>query len=408
MRNKLCVFVGVASLALFVSSGVASALTLGSARPIPASPSPCTTSTSSEVVAQFTDDPSTPYHIPTGGGTITQWQMNTSIDPSDAAGQQVTFAVLSGPAADGVTYTVVGADTETLPSPLPLNGIASFTLSSPITVAAGDTLAIYSPSSEVVCYFDNGAVPSADSLMQLSDSSFPVSTGQTLTKTADTTGTGYGWTANLQATLIQPQDAAVTTGVSVGGAAGQLALLSSTVTNNGSATQPITFTDSVPSGLTVDSAAAGGGVCSTSGQTVTCTVSGLSAGQSEPVDVLVTPSAAGIYTNAVSVGVSSGTTDPNLANNSASATLSVSPAPAGPSSVGPSGQTPHCVVPKLKGLSGSFAKIVLKDLGCKVKVKHKHSRVHKGDVIGTSPRAGTYAHGTTVTLKVSLGKKKKH
>ncbi len=230
----------------------------------------------------------------------------------------------------------------------------------------------------------------------------------------------------MQATLLQTQDAAVTTGVSAGGTAGQVALLSSTVTNNvlpnnESATQPITFTDPVPAGFTVDSAGAGGGLCSTSGQTVTCTVS-LSAGQSAPVDVLVTPSAAGSYTNAVSVALPVDDTDPTPANNSATATLSVAPAlvfpsspapaPVGPSSVGPSpigssGQT-HCVVPKLKGVSESFAKTALKDLGCKVKVKHKHSSVHKGDVIGTSPGAGTYADQTTVTVKVSSGKKKKH
>jgi uncharacterized protein DUF11/PASTA domain-containing protein len=196
-----------------------------------------------------------------------------------------------------------------------------------------------------------------------------------------------------------------------------VALLSSTVTNNGSATQPITFTDLVPAGMTVDSAGAGGGLCSTSGQTVTCTISDLAVGQSEPVDVLVTPSAAGSYTNAVSVALPVDDNDPDLSNNSASAGLSVAPAPVPPSSGGPppvspppvtpSGQTSHCIVPKLKGVSGSFAKIVLEDLGCKVTIKHKHSRIHKGDVIGTSPGAGTYAEQTTIIVKVSSGKKKK-
>ena len=43
-----------------------------------------------------------------------------------------------------------------------------------------------------------------------------------------------------------------------------------------------------------------------------------------------------------------------------------------------------------------------------VKIKHKHSSIHKGDVIGTSPGAGTYASQTTVIVRVSSGTKKKH
>lgn len=416
MRNKVCGFVGVASLALFASAGTASAFTLGAPRPVPASPSACTTL----VVAEFTNDPSTPYYVPTGGGTISQWQTDTFRDSSGAAGATVTLAVL-GPAMTGGTYTVVGADSETLPNPLPASGIASFTPSSPITVEAGDVLAIYSASPDVICYFDSGDTPPADSVMQLSDTSFPVTAGQTLTKMSDSTSTGYGWTTNLQATLLQTQDLAVTTGVSAGGTAGQLALLSSTVTNNGPATEPITFTDSVPSGLTPDSAGAADGVCSTIGQTVTCTITGLAVGQSAPVDVLVTPSAAGSYSNGVSVTLPSGDTDPNPGNDTASATLSVAPAPVVPAPVTPAPVTPapvtpapvvasgpvlHCFVPKLRGISETFSKIVLEDLGCKVKVKHRHSRVHKGDVIGANPGAGTYADETTVTIEVSLGRRK--
>ncbi len=164
------------SLALFASAGTASALTLGGCAAGPRQSSACPT----EVIGEFTNDPSTPYYVPTGGGTITQWQTNTPMTGSSggAAGATVTFAVLAP--AGGANYTVVGADSEPLPNPLPSSGIASFTLASPIPVVAGDTIAIYSSSPDVMCWFDSGATPAADSLMNLYESSFPVTTGQTL------------------------------------------------------------------------------------------------------------------------------------------------------------------------------------------------------------------------------------
>jgi hypothetical protein len=199
------------------------------------------------------------------------------------------------------------------------------------------------------------------------------------------------------------EDAGVTTSAGPANAAvGRSALLSSTVGNGGPGIDPITFADKVPAGLTIDSAAAGDGTCSTSGQTVTCRINGLPVGQSVPVDVVVTPSAAGTYANSVSVAVAAGTTDPNTSNNTASATLTVGPAVSAVSPV-------KCVVPKLKGTPSGIAKTVLKELGCKVKLTRRHSStVHKGLVIKTKPGAGTYANLKTVTLIVSSGPKKKH
>jgi hypothetical protein len=179
-------------------------------------------------------------------------------------------------------------------------------------------------------------------------------------------------------------------------------VLFSTVTNNGPAVDPIAFTDTVPSGMTVDSAVAGDGACSVSGQTVTCTTGPLTFGQSVPVDVVVTPSTAGGYTNTVSVANASAVADPNLANNAASATLTVgslSPPP-------PSPPPPRCIVPPLKGIPASLAKSILKDLHCKVKIIHVKSRsVHKGLVVKTKPGKGTYRDEKTVKLVVSSGRK---
>ena len=47
---------------------------------------------------------------------------------------------------------------------------------------------------------------------------------------------------------------------------------------------------------------------------------------------------------------------------------------------------------------------VLKDLGCTVRTVHRHSvRIHKGKVIRTKPRPGTYPARTLVKLVVSSG-----
>ena len=98
---------------------------------------------------------------------------------------------------------------------------------------------------------------------------------------------------------------------------------------------PITFVDHVPAGLRLDSAVAGQGTCAISGQTATCTIDQLAAGQSVAVDVVVTPAARGFYANDVSVQAAA--LDPNAANDQASATLGVT-----------SLAVDGCVVPRLR------------------------------------------------------------
>lgn len=114
--------------------------------------------------------------------------------------------------------------------------------------------------------------------------------------------------------------------------------------------------------------------------------------------IVVTPTAAGNYANDVSVSTSF--SDPNPLNDNATATLSVT----GPASA------ETCVVPNLRGAPSRLAGTVLRDLGCKVKTTHAHSKtVQKGQIIKTSPGAGTHPFATTVTLQVSSGpSKKKH
>ncbi|MBV9595139.1 MAG: hypothetical protein JO147_15240 [Actinobacteria bacterium] len=389
MGKKLCCIVGLSCLMLFAFAASASAITLGiTAQPNGSTESVCPASTT---IAQLTQDPTSPYFVPAGGGTITQWQTLTA---ADNPGDPVEFVVLR-PAGTG-SYMVVGSDSETIPNPLPAGGVASYSLATPIVVAGGETLGLFSSGGGVGCFFQAGSTPSGDSLVALGDGSPPPSAGQTLTQTGPTSGAGF--TMNLAATLIQNQDAGVTTTAGpAGAAAGRPALLSSTVTNGGPDSGTLTFVDQVPGGLAINSAVAGDGTCSTSGQTVTCTISGLTAGQSVPVDVVVTPNAAGNYSNSVSVAIGSGLTDPNAANNAASAVLAVGP----PVSVAPAQK---CIVPKLTNTPSGVARAVLNDLGCTVRITRAHSQtLRRGFVIRSRPGRGTYAYQKTITLVTSSG-----
>ena len=386
MRNRLS-WIGLLSAAIVLASaGSASAsTTLGStAIPSGSTASGC----SSAVLAEPASDPSTPYTIPSAG-TLTQWQVNTT---GATPGAQISLVVLRSAGAS--TYTVVGMDTETLPNPLPVSNIASFTIPTQIAVASGDILGLYS-SGSVSCYFSGGSTPAADTLLAFAG--VAPTTGATLTVT---TPSPASFELNLSATLSTTADVGVSTTVSPAApTVGSLATLSASVSNAGPSTAPITFTDAVPAGLTIDSAVAGSGSCSIAGQTVTCTITGLGIGQTSAVTIVVTPTAVGSLTNAVSVSPV-GVVDPNTANNSASAPLSV----------GAMLLAPKCVIPALKGITLSFAKTVLGLLGCTVgKVTHASSRtVSKGLVISTSPTSSTVAAGGAVAITVSSGPPKKH
>lgn len=392
-----------AALGLLVFTSVAGATTLGvtASSPSGATEGDCQ---NNSIFAQESDDLSTAYIVP-AGGTITQWQTYTD---QDTPGASVTLVVLR-PASDDATYTVVATDTETIPSPLPVDDVASFTLAQPISVAAGDTFGLYSNDS-VSCLFYSGSVPAADVVFLAGSASAPTA-GDHLTPTVDTSTLSVGYALNLAVTFDGPQDAGVqaSTWPSSVNASGT-AVLGSVVSNAGPGVSPITFVDQVPAGLQIQSAVAGLGTCRVSGQTVTCTISGLPVGQSVPVDVVVTAPVAGSYTNDVSVANVAGVTDPNSANNAASATLTVA-AQQQTQQTQLTQPTQKCIVPGLRRTPLAVARRVLKDLGCRVRVAHKHSKVARGLVIGVRGKTGTYAHYRLVTLNVSSGPKhraKKH
>jgi len=207
--------------------------------------------------------------------------------------------------------------------------------------------------------------------------------------------TGPSYVPGLERDVGVSTSTAPTTGL-----AGDLALLSSLVVNRGGSTALVAFTDTVPDGLTINSAAAGSGSCSTTGQTVSCRIL-IAPADSAPVNIVVTPTAAGTYLNRVSIVSSEGQRDPNPGNDSASATLTVAEAVAPP-------RAPACTVPALKRMPLRVARRVLRILLCRPgKAKRVHSRgVKKGLVIRTTPKPGTYAAGKGVALLVSSGPKK--
>lgn len=193
------------------------------------------------------------------------------------------------------------------------------------------------------------------------------------------------------------RDVGVTTSTAPPAAvAGDYALLSSLVVNYGDEAATVTFTDTVPEGLTVNSATAGSGSCNTAGQTVSCRI-WIDPVDSAPVNVVVTPVAAGRYLNKVSILAGEGQRDAEPRNDSASATLTVADAAAPLSR--------PCRIPSLRRTPLGIARRVLGLLQCKPgTVKRAHSRaVARGRVIRTTPKPGTYAQGRVVGLIVSSG-----
>jgi beta-lactam-binding protein with PASTA domain len=84
-------------------------------------------------------------------------------------------------------------------------------------------------------------------------------------------------------------------------------------------------------------------------------------------------------------------TDPDSTNNQASATIAAGALP------------DACVVPGLRGARLNAARRMLRELGCRVQVVHRHSRRRAGTVLSVRGGVRTYSFGTTITLVVSSG-----
>jgi hypothetical protein len=377
-RLALAGAVAAATLSTLTGVAGASTFTLGSAvEPGGATAKPCG---SAGLFAQTAGVSPTLYAAP-AGGQITQWQTDTA---GDTAGAAVTLVALTPEAG---VYRVDAVDNESVPNPV--GATAIFTPTAPMMVSSGDILAL-SGDSGATCYWTGGPLDdSTDIFGVLSEKP-----GDAYSSLA----AGPTYAVNVSATLVATEDSAVATAVephSLG--AGGAVLLASTVTDHGPASNPLTFTDALPSGLSIAAVLSSAGPCTTLGQVVTCTLSDLTAGQSAPVDIVVT-GRAGSYTNSVTVAQSSAVTDPVTANNKAAAKFTI-----------PKTVVAKCVVPKLANLSQATAKKLLSDLGCQVgKVTKSYStKVPKGDVVKTTPGSGSYTAKKSISIVESKGPKPK-
>jgi hypothetical protein len=402
VRTRVAI-AGLAASVLFAAMACsASALKLGTTT-IPSGGSAAGCSGSGSLFLQAATDPSYQYSIPSGGGQIGSWSINTV---SAAPGTPLTFLVLR-PSGGG--YKVAALDSETVPTPLPVSGIATFNLSTPITVSEGELLGLYGSVGTVACYFSGGTIPAAEVI------------GATIPAAAPSVGFAYTPSVAAQAILVNvAAELAQSLEVGITGSAtpatitaGGVSEFAFKVSNGGISSAPVTFTDGVPSGLTILSAVAGSGICATAGQTVSCTIPNLEGGQSVPVSIIVAAPNAGGYSDTATVSTTSALIDVNPANNTLGATLNVNvPALAPVSPVVPAVQ---CKVVQLAGAPLAVAKLVIPALNCKVgKVTSKASKgVRKGYVISTTPRSGaTLAAGSAVDVVTSSGppkkRKKKH
>jgi uncharacterized repeat protein (TIGR01451 family) len=399
-RLRTTMFLAVC--AVFLAVAPAGAVTLGDTTlPSGSTMGPaCSTSSNAEIIQTATDS-SFGYTVPAGGGSINSWSFNTT---GATAGTPYSLLVAR---PSGSSYQIVGSDSVTVPSSSP--AIASFSLAKPITVQGGDVLGVIVTAGKntVDCRFKGGALPDDDIV------------GSSLSSTAtgsifNLSNTTPNELVNVAANLVQSNDVAVSQKAEPSSISqGDYGAFVISVTNSGPSSTPITLTDTIPDGLSLISASAGTGTCTSSGQQVTCSLEGAPAS----VAIVVSPTNTGTYTNSASVR--GAITDPDSGNNSSTAKLTVV-AGGGPSggsggsggSSGPAGTTipvvtSRCLIPALKGLSLAKAKTVLHVLGCVTgKVTKKSSTsVRKGNIVSTTPRAGSSGPlGKKVGLVVSSGK----
>jgi hypothetical protein len=381
--TRFATALSLAVLGTLITVAPAQALPLGTT----SQPSGSTTSGScpnaNTAAVQTATDSNYHYRVPAGGGAVDSWSFNTS---GATPGTPYGLLITRGSRAGG-TFSIVGSDVETVPPSAP--STATFTLTSPIEVQAGDALGVETFSNTTVsCLFENGPLTAAD----------VVGLGNPSGNSVNLTPAFSSALVNVSADLVQSEDVGVTqralpASITTGGD-GVLVL---SVTRGGVSDGPVTVSDTVPAGLSIVSVSPGPQTCSVSGQTVTCT---LPSASDSGVAIAVSAPRAGAYSN--TAAVNGPLSDPNPANNSASATLDVTTPPV-------QNPTPRCHVVSLKDVPLAEAKAVVRALGCTVgKVSAKHSKsVPKGDVISTKPGAGRTAPlGTKVAIVSSSGKPK--
>ena len=272
--------------------------------------------TNNATVASNVNDPVTSNNSTSGGTTVNPAAdlavTNTDSPDPVAVGQQLTYTVgvaNAGPSsATGITLT------DTLPAGVTFN---SATPSQGSCSQSGGT---------VTCSLGTLANTAGASVsIKVTPQSLGTITNQAnvTSLTGDSNGINNG--ASQQTTVNASADLSLTkTDAPDPVLVGQLLTYSLTVSNAGpSAATSVTITDTLPSGVTFDSAIASQGTCTESSGTVTCQLGTINSGLNATASIKVRPQSQGSITNQASV--SSAAIDTNLANNSASASTTVNP-----------------------------------------------------------------------------------
>ena len=260
----------VAALAVPAGAGAASTVTIGNVTPPSNSTGAvtCPTPPPDQILAANTENGFVPaYVVPGGDGALllTQWQLNAT---GATAGAHVTLVVMSIDFTAG-TVSVVGTDTETLnPVGLPADGVETFTPATPIEVQPGDVIALYlGGATGIPCYWTGAS--SDDAVCRAGGDAGAGGRADHSARPAGAGTTASNAALNLAATLTPlSYDAAavdvrrpVERGRRTARGADRHRYEQRPVR------RPITLTDTVPAGLTVDYAAAASGSCAVSGST---------------------------------------------------------------------------------------------------------------------------------------------
>jgi uncharacterized repeat protein (TIGR01451 family) len=250
---------------------------------------------------------------------------STVVGTTAQAELSVTNAASPNPVAAGtnITYTqvvtntgTVAATTATFSEPMPANtafvsvtAAAGWTCISPPVSCTNPSVAAGSSGTFTVIYTVAGATPSGTLI--------------TDTATANAANQAFGASSatatDVVATAGQADLALATAATPSAVIAGNNITYTQTVTNNGpAAASTVSFTEAIPVNSTFVSVSAPAGWSCTVTASVTCTDPSLAAGASSDILIVVNVApaiAAGTITANSSV-TSSGTTDPNAANNS--------------------------------------------------------------------------------------------
>ncbi|MFQ3536737.1 MAG: Ig-like domain-containing protein [Aggregatilineales bacterium] len=284
------------------SNPVANQLVTLGVSPSGPSLSPASALTNASGVATFTFNSAA-----TGTFTVT----------ATAAGVPITdnaVVTVTSPPVSPTNSTVVAApSTVGVGVPSTVTVTVRDTSNNPI-VGATVTLASSRPSNDIIV--PSSAISGAGGIATFTVTSNAAGTS-VLTATANSVTITN--TATLTVTSGPGPDLAISKAHNGNFTVGTNGTFNIAVFNIGSSVSPgavITVTDTLPAGLTYVSAAGPGFVCGFTAPTVTCVrTSGMLFGEVSVINLVVTPTAAGVVLNTATVALSGGPSDVNPANN---------------------------------------------------------------------------------------------